>query len=136
MPDSTDTASSGGPAFDAAAVLAAARKALGRGDGWFIEPSLYNRFRRDCDALEIPGDTLSETKALREALAEITGADVRRRIDASYSGSCPDQTLYQCVWASARFSCEMYLKFALVEDDTVMVEIFTFHQSTTQRGKS
>src|SRR5438046_2777044 len=86
------------PNAELGAILEAARKALGRGDGWTIEPKLYDRLRRDLEAIGHPCDDPAVTRALRACLAEITPAILQRRADKSYSGLADDQTLYQSRW--------------------------------------
>jgi len=106
-------------------ILSVARKALARGDGWDIEPHHYDRLRKECEELGIPGNSQSITIALRQAFSEITESDLRRRHDTSYSGSEPGQTLYDCRWQSESRARIMYVKFAINGE---RVEVFTFHE--------
>jgi hypothetical protein len=119
-----------GPALEA--VLAAARKALSRGDGWTIEQNHYDRLRADCEAIGIEGD-VAITIALRHASREITVANMRRRDDQSYGGLHCGQVLYDCRWESERHGCRMYLKFALGEGGEL--ELFTFHRDTGEEQR-
>lgn len=112
---------------DLRSVLASARKALARGDGWDIEPCHYDRLRADCEALGVAGNDLAITVALRQAFQEIPLEKLRRRRDTSYSGLCFDQVLYDSRWQSKRFGRTMYVKFAVNGE---RIEVFTFHENT------
>lgn len=107
-------------------VLDEARRALKRGDGWDCDSSHLSRLRGDCEKLGVCGEP-AITRRLRESFAEITVHDLRVRVDTSYAGLGPGQTLYEAVWTSEVSSRRMYVKFCLMHDGRI--EICTFHES-------
>lgn len=127
---SSSSSSGEGTDADLLAVLEAARKALKRGDGWVMEKSHYARLRKDFEALGLECTDATVTTSLRKALAEIQS--VRKRIDESYAGLAPGQTLYDRRWTSQHFGREMYIKFAMSED---VLELFTFHENKDERKR-